>query len=308
MSGTQDMNNRMKQNRNLRPSKRSKFKVSIRKTIYAGVNNTDKPNLKEFSEFQTNKAIDKIKKEAKSKQRRELIFIILFFGIIGLLITYTIISSKDNVEKPEAKESSIDYDTNPPIIWSGKQSDPLELPFSTLYYSPVIGNLDFEVQIEKRIEIYSSSMVVDNTTNILFFDSKCNLISKLLTTNGNISWMYVGPKKEGLEPKKIVYSLTKKDSNNDGLINDHDQHYLFISDLNGKSLIQITDKSVLSMQWIGSRNELFLKFDSRDKKKDSLYGIFNTKTKKLSLTNQNANKKSNRQQSKSLINSSIPIF
>ena len=41
MSSIQDMNNRMKQNRNLRPSKRAKFKEKNRETIFEPSNESE---------------------------------------------------------------------------------------------------------------------------------------------------------------------------------------------------------------------------------------------------------------------------
>ncbi len=119
MSSIQDMNNRTKQNRNLRPSKRAKFKENNRETKCAGSNQEDKPTFKEFSEFQVEKTIDKFRQEAKSKKRLELILLIVFLGVADSLIAYEIISTKDSPKKSEIKESTIDYDTSPPITWSG---------------------------------------------------------------------------------------------------------------------------------------------------------------------------------------------
>lgn len=289
MSNIQDMNNRMKQNRNLRPSKRPKFKGNNRKTIYSSSNYEDRPSFREFSEFQVKSAVYKIRKKAKSKKRLELILMISFFAIIGFFVALKIISSKDNAKKPQTNKSELEYITLPPIIWSGKQSDPLNLPFSNLYYAPKIGTLDFEIQVDKNYEVYPSSMVVDNTTNILFFDSICNLKNKLLPKDGHISWMYVGPKKEGLGPKKNLYALSTSDTNEDGLINHKDLNYLFISELDGRDLIQVTERRIRSMEWIGRGNELFMEFVYQKGEIDSLYGIFNTETGVLRLTNQKEN-------------------
>jgi len=291
MSNIQDMNNRIKQNRNLRPSKRAKFKEGNRETIYAGANREDKAYFKDFSEFQIKKAINKIRENAKSQKRLELILKVCLFTIISLFVTYKIISAKKKPKKLGTNKSSMDYDTSRPIIWNGKQSDPLNLPFSNLYYAPKIGTLDFEIQIDKNYEVYPSSMIVDNTTNILFFDSICNLKNRLLPKDGYISWMYVGPKKEGLGPKKNLYALSNSDTNEDGLINHNDLNYLFISELDGHDLTKITERRIQNMEWIGRGNELLIEFVYQKEEKDSLYGIFNTETKNLRLTNQKVHKK-----------------
>ncbi len=85
--------------------------------------------------------------------------------------------------------------------------------------------------------------------------------------------MYVGPKKEDLGPKKILYALANDDTNKDGLINTNDIENLFISELDGKNLTQVTDRRVNSIEWIGSRNELLMEFVNQQEEKDSLYEI-----------------------------------
>ncbi len=302
MSSIQDMNNRMKQNRNLRPSKRQKFKGNNRETLYTESNPEDRPKFKEFSEFQVKKTIDKIRKRAESERRMDLILIIVLIGIISLFIAYVIFTKENFVKTNTDNKTTTDDDTPQPIIWNGKLSDPLELPFSDLYYAPKIKGLDLNTQIEKSIEINSTTMVADSTTNILFFDSDCNLIRELLPADGHIRWMYTGPIKENMGPKRNLYALSNDDTNNDGLINDKDTDYLFISEPNGKGLTKVTERRINSMQWIGSGNELFIEFPDPNnffnpqKQKDSLYGIYNTETNSLRLTNQKINNKNVSQQ------------
>lgn len=277
-----DMIKRLRQNRSLRASKRQKFKGQNRENISNRPNGQDKAIFKEFPKEKIEEVVNQIKQDFKVKRRKELIILVSVIGVSAFLMVYAIISSTDYSKKPQIEYTII----SPPIIWSGKRSDPLKMPYSNLFYSPFIGNMEFEVQIDKNYTMYDDEMVVDNTTNILFFDKECNLIGKLLSENGYISWMYVGPKKEGMEPKRIVYSLTKADTNDDGIINYNDRQDLFISELDGKDLTKITERRVSSIEWVGSGSELFMEFARKEDKKDSLYGIFSIKTKKLELTNQ----------------------
>jgi hypothetical protein len=285
----------MKQNRNLRPSKRQKFKGNNRETLYTESNPEDRPKFKEFSKFQIEKTIEKIRKEAKSERRINLILIIVLFGITCLFIAYTALTEESSIETKKDNKTAVDDDIPPPIIWSGMLSDPLELPFSDLYYAPKIKDLNLKRQVQERIEINSTTMVADSTINILFFDNDCKLIRELLTEDGNITWMYVGPRDEGLGPKRNLFALAKDDTNNDGMINKKDTDYLFISELDGKDLTKVTERRVESMEWIGSGNELLIEFPNPNdffnpqKQKDSLYGIYNTESKALSLTNQKVN-------------------
>lgn len=282
----------MRQNRSMRASNRLKFKGDNREAIHSATEGQDKATFKKFPKEQVDRVVNQIKKDSQIKRRKEFTFLIFVIGISFVISIYVIISSTDYSKKPPVKNTTV----SPPIIWSGKRSDPLKIPFSNLFYSPFIGNMDFEVQLDKSYIIYNDEMVVDNTTNILFFDNECNLIGKLLPVNGFIYWMYVGPKKEDMGPKRIIYALTREDTNDDGIVNENDRQDLFISELDGKDLTQITERRIRNIEWIGSGNELLIEFYYKQEKKDSLYGIFNIKTKKLELTNHKADKKNVAQQ------------
>lgn len=272
---------RLRQNRSLRASKRQKFKGENRETIYSGTDGQDGAIFEEFPKEQVDQVVNQIKQDFKVKRRRELTILISVIGLSVILLIYAIISSTDYSKKPQVKYTAV----SPPIIWSGKRSDPLKVPFSNFFYSPIIGTMEFEVQIDKSYTLYNDKMIVNNTTNILFYDNECNLIGKLLPENGYITWMYVGPEKEDMGPKRIVYALTKEDTNDDGIINDNDRPNLYISELNGKDLTRITELGLSSLQWVSKGNEIQIKFDHAKDSNDSLYGLYNTETKAMKLTN-----------------------
>ncbi len=283
MSSIQDMNNRMKQNRNLRPSKREKFKGNNRETIYAGSNSEHKPNFKEFSEFQVKKTIDRFIQEAKSKKRAELILLIIFLGLVGCFITYEVLSTKDTLTKPEINKSTINYDRSLPIIWSGKLSEPLQIPNSDYFYIPIVGNLDF-VDLGRTYRISPRNMVVDFTSNILFLDKNCDIVGKLLPENGSIHYMMVIPRSEQLKPKKIIYRLTKEETNTYGKLYNLKQHYFYISDLDGKNLTKITEREIRSYQWDNQSKEILFYFFYNKKMNDSIHGVFNIESNEFRLT------------------------
>lgn len=87
----QDMNNRIKQNRAQRPSKRPKFKEKNRENIYSSEKIVLKPNFKTVSLNKLNRIKRKIRNRSKAEQKKErtinsvLIFIALIF-IFGILV------------------------------------------------------------------------------------------------------------------------------------------------------------------------------------------------------------------------------
>ena len=90
MSGAghvQDMNNRIRQNRSLRPSKRPKFKENNRETIYSSKEGKAlSSNFKILPEKELIDIKNKISKRAREDQRKKRDFMIILV-VIALLIS-----------------------------------------------------------------------------------------------------------------------------------------------------------------------------------------------------------------------------
>ena len=254
MSGIQDMNNRMKQNRNLKPSKRSKFIENNRGTIFVGTNKEDKPDFKEFSEFQVKKTISKIRTEAKSKKRRDLIILVFFIILFATFVFYSLMPSREVqinqiVEKDKPKEL---------IMWNGKRTEPIKIPFSDFLYVPIIGDLNDEMDLQRTYEIKTSNLTVEYTSNIIFFDKDSTELRKLLSENGSVNMMFVGPGKSDFESNKIIYVIAESDTNKDGKVDFGDNHYLYFSELDGTGLTRITERNPKGIGWT-SEGEIFFR-------------------------------------------------
>ncbi|WP_077403970.1 hypothetical protein [Cellulophaga omnivescoria] len=81
----QDMNNRMRQNRAQRPSKRGKFKDDNRKTIYSKEAKSHHLSFKTLPKKEMYKLKLKIRNRAKAEQKRDRIILWVLF-IIGLVL------------------------------------------------------------------------------------------------------------------------------------------------------------------------------------------------------------------------------
>lgn len=272
---------RIRQNRSLRPSNRQKFKADNRETIFAGANNKDKAIFKEFSESEVNMAIHKIREEAKSKRRRELGLLIISIVVISVFIFYSLKPSKSlQVKSQDVKR------TRPKlIIWNGKRSEPIKVPYSDFLYVPIIGDLNDEMDLKRTYEIKTSNLAVKYTSNIIFFDKDTTEIRKLLPENGSVNIMFVGPGKDNFEFNKIIYAIAENDTNNDGKVASGDKYFLYFSELDGTGLTRITERNPTAIGWTKG-GEIFLEFESTENKNDSLYGLYDTKSKTLKQTNQ----------------------
>nr|WP_299074536.1 hypothetical protein [uncultured Allomuricauda sp.] len=85
MSNIQDMNNRIKQNLEQRPSKRAKFKENNRDGIYSTEQKANKLNFINVSEKDLKELKQRIHERAKSDQKKELTLYVIFF-IFGIII------------------------------------------------------------------------------------------------------------------------------------------------------------------------------------------------------------------------------
>ncbi|MBU2904821.1 MULTISPECIES: hypothetical protein [Arenibacter] len=88
MSGSiQDMNNRVNQNRSLKPSNRARFKDNNRDNIYSDtVPALTKLNFKKVSEIELKKIKDRIKNRALKDRNREMfIFLVIALTLVATL-------------------------------------------------------------------------------------------------------------------------------------------------------------------------------------------------------------------------------
>ncbi|WP_296315546.1 hypothetical protein [Winogradskyella sp. UBA3174] len=168
-------------------------------------------------------------------------------------------------------------------------SEPIKIPNSELYYVTVekkYRSQDGEMDIEIA---HTPNMVRQNTINFLFLDKQQSELGKLLPGNGSITSMSVLNRftenpEELKQIKHIAYYIATKDTNEDGIIDSADQHYVYLSDLNGKNLKKVTDRKVKRFRWLNQGKEMILTFDQKDHKNDFDYAIYNLETNEIRPT------------------------
>ena len=168
-----------------------------------------------------------------------------------------------------------------------QNSEPIKLPNSNLRYVTVekkyaseYGEIDIDIE-------NTPNMVRKNTVNVLFVNEDLSEFGKLLPENGSINSMFIENRfsenpNEIKNIKSIVYYIATKDNNNnDDLVDNYDQHYLYISDLNGKNLMQISERRIRNFMWINKGKELLLTFGNVKDENEIEYGIYNVETKEI---------------------------
>jgi hypothetical protein len=127
--------------------------------------------------------------------------------------------------------------------------------------------------------------------NVLFLDSNYNVLSRLLDKKAFILSMTIptsyNEEKTDTTIKNIGYLIAFEDSNNNKKIDDTDFNDLYISDLNGKNLLQVTKGiDVIEFSFINHHKDIFIEYTDRtdieDEYKMKKFASYNIKMRELS--------------------------
>jgi hypothetical protein len=130
----------------------------------------------------------------------------------------------------------------------------------------------------------------ENYVNILFLDSNYNVIRRLLDKKASIESVTIPtrPSDEMVDTtvKNIGYLIAFSDSNNDKKIDWNDKYDLYISDLEGKDLFQVTkDIDVLEYKFINNHHDIFISYNDRSELRDEYkirrFALFGIKTRQF---------------------------
>lgn len=158
---------------------------------------------------------------------------------------------------------------------------PVDIYNSTNHYLPVSVMTYEEAKTYKELVAGAGDInpnaLGNNYLNVVFLDSHYRVIGQLLDKKASISEIFINrgqnayrydeeEKEVDKTVKNIAYSIGFEDSNQDGKLNSLDNHDLYISDLDGKNLKQVTkDINVEEYQFINSNSEIFIRFKDREK-------------------------------------------
>jgi hypothetical protein len=227
-----------------------------------------------------------LKKTMNSKLIRVLVIINgILIPIFILFVLGSVLYDEIKKDEPTYVDDSF-FEEPTARKFSVQNSEPIKLPNSNLSYVTVekkyaseYGEIDIEIE-------NTPNMVRKNTVNVLFVNEDLSEFGKLLPENGSINSMFIENRfsEELNEIEKIeyiVYYIATTDSNNDELVDNYDQHYLYISDLNGKNLMKISEKRIRNFMWINGGKEMLLTFGNIEDENEIEYGIYNVKTKEI---------------------------
>ncbi len=129
-----------------------------------------------------------------------------------------------------------------------------------------------------------------NELNVLFLDKNYKVIGRLLDKKASIKTVEMAngsdPNKVDTSVKNLAYEIAFNDDNEDGVIDDNDSHDLYISNLSGKELTQVTKAmDVNEFQFIDNHSALMISYTDRsdlsEENKINRFAIYTLTTKQL---------------------------
>lgn len=212
---------------------------------------------------------------------------------IAVIIYYSFLKSENTFEETEsiiigeklekAKSDSmalqgIIYET-PEVIYN---STNFYLPISVMTYEEA---KDLSAAASSAGDMNIASLF--NYYNVIFLDKNYKVIGQLLDKKGSISDIHINRGQQHNEDdlidktvKNIGYLIGFIDTNGDGNLNNDDDHDLYISNLDGKNLTQVTTKKeIIDYKFINQNSEIFIRFkdrnNTRDEYKRTKFGVYN---------------------------------
>jgi hypothetical protein len=157
------------------------------------------------------------------------------------------------------------------------------------YEIPKIKSSNFESAMYRQVEPYEYYI------NILFLDSRYNLLSTLVDQKASIIDITIPVNSESEKVdttvKNIGYLIAFEDSNKDKIIDRMDNYDLYISNLSGKDLTKVTiNIDVKSFEFINNHKDIFISFTDRldipEEHKITRFAIYNLQSKDLKYLTQ----------------------
>jgi hypothetical protein len=130
----------------------------------------------------------------------------------------------------------------------------------------------------------------DSYLNILFLDSNYNALGRLLDRKAFITTMTIPPRdydeKIDTTIKNIGYLISFDDSDNNKKIDEDDNKDLYVSDLDGKGLVKVTNGiDVIEFNFINQHKNIIISYTDRTNTQDAYkimrFAIYDIKNKKL---------------------------
>lgn len=193
-------------------------------------------------------------------------------------VNNVVVQDKDTLELQGVTYTEPETITNSSGYFIGLQSKTYEHPKSLSY--------------EKKAEEETASRCNNtNLFNIIFLDHNFNPIKTLLNRKAFISNLSLTTSiNRTIEPfiKNIIYKIAFADSNKDGFIDGSDNADLYISDLEGKHLIRITNQiDIEDYKFIDKGEALFIQYYDRSSVREEYkrlkFAVYNIKENRLKL-------------------------
>lgn len=149
---------------------------------------------------------------------------------------------------------------------------------SSNLYIPVSARTYEEALALKRISESAGDFYAGayNNVNVLFLDKNYKVIGSLLDRKASVNSIQNGPdnyynNRQEIDTtfRHLAYLIGFEDSNKDGRLNSEDDHDLYLSDLSGKNLTQVTSGvDVDQYTFIQSNTRILIRYKERNALRD----------------------------------------
>lgn len=213
-------------------------------------------------------------------------FVRILIIINGLIIPALVIAglfqliSKNQNKKKHQSEGIIigekfDEAVEQNLALQGLEYDsPRKIYNSNIFYMPV-SIMTYKEAMDMKVAIASSNNYgysLMKLSNVLFLDSTFSKTHWLLDKKASIKdlsirepYNYNDDEELDTNYRYLSFEIGFEDSNNDGLLNSLDLHDLYISDLNGENLTQVTEKiDVVNYNFQKSYSSIFIQYTERN--------------------------------------------
>lgn len=190
---------------------------------------------------------------------------LVFFTSIIIVMTIIIACSRNRKSDEKSKkekehpENQDDKSKNGKIIYD----NPIRIESSNKLIIPLIEEFDDNLLESFKRDYLNSGrthisnyhltynqIVSNNLRNIIFYDLITKDSKFLLDRNVLISKFYFPNKKiDTLKTEFYLFTLIEKDSNKDEKFDNEDAEIVYLSDLEGKNIIQLTSENIQLLKW-----------------------------------------------------------
>lgn len=186
-----------------------------------------------------------------------LIVFLAFIGVFSILIFSLRFSDRSKETGIPVHSDSTTVENNELFTIEFEQPNKI---YGSPYYFTELNFKNLQSQRSKYTGYENSTYYWGKSVNLIFFDPKSDNCKLLFNHPVIITKLYYPDTEHSVIKSKMIYQAIFNDTNSDGIINNKDNTVLFISDIFGDNLKQITPDTLTvdSYRFMDDKNGLMI--------------------------------------------------